>query len=94
MKKKKSYMHNKNVLSESFIDNLLKQLVPGLHKRAEERYLKKKSKQLNRLETEMEKSVSKLNGIKKEIERGWEEATGEKIKFDDLSIEDILSRYK
>ena len=38
--------------------------------------------------------IIKLNGIKKEIERGWEEATGEKIKFDDLSIEDILSKYK
>ena len=87
-------MRNENVLSESFIDNLLKQLVPDLHKRAEEKYLKKKSKKLKKLEDELEKSVNRLNVIKKELERGWEETTGEKIKFDDLSIEDILSKYK
>ena len=94
MKNKKSYMNSKNVMSESFLDKVIQKLAPTLQSKAEQQYLKKKSKKLKKLETELQQSEDNLNAAVAKFENAFEETTGKKIKLDDLSIEDLIKKYK
>ena len=76
-------MNNKNILKESFIDNLLKTIFPTAHKKAEEKYLKKKSKKLQKLEKDLVISQKKSEKIQDDFEKAWKDDYGTKLNLDD-----------
>lgn len=84
-------MNNENILKESFIDDLLKKVFPTAHKNAEEKYLKKKSKKLQKLEKDLASSQKKVKKYQSDFEKAWEEDYGKKLNLDDYSIDDLLN---
>jgi len=91
MSAKKSYMSSNNILSEGFLDKLFKKIMPNAHKKTEEMYLKRK---LEKHESELQKAINKSNMATRKFEKAFEKETGRKINLDDISLEDVLKRYR
>ena len=61
MTKKKSYMSKSNLMTESFIDDLIKKFAPGLQKKSEKKYYKKNKRKFDKLEKDLRQSIDKSN---------------------------------
>ena len=92
MSKKKSYMDKKNVLKESFIDDLLNTLFPRMQKMMHKRYMNKPKvkKKLAKYDKQLKDIAKRKKVVTKDFEKAFEKETGKQIKLGDLSIEDIL----
>ena len=95
MSQKKSYMDNKIIMNESFIDDLLNKLYPGTKMKDVEKHLpKRKRKKLKKYEDELVKIEKQSTKSKDKFEKAYEKETGEKISLDDISIDDLLKKYR
>tara|TARA_Y100000296_G_C5010948_1_gene175072 strand:+ start:52 stop:339 length:288 start_codon:yes stop_codon:yes gene_type:complete len=95
MSEKKSYMDNKIIMNESFIDDLLDKLYPGTKMKDIEKHLpKRKRKKLKKYEDKLEKVEKEIKQATQGFEMAYEKETGKKIKLDDISLDDLLKKYR
>ena len=92
MSKKTSYMDSKNVLKESFLDDLIDQFFPKLKKGSTERYLNKPKikKKLAKYEKQLKDLDKKSKQTTKNFEKALGKELGKKVEFGNLSVADIL----
>ena len=91
MSKKSSYMNVKNIISESFIDKLVRSLIPkSVQQKITSAYLKKNKEELYKLEKELEKGVENSNKIASKFENQFKKTFGKKIKIKKRSIKDYI----
>ena len=83
MRKNHSYMNHKNLLSEGLIDDLINHFLPGMRDRAEQAYLKKKAKKLQKLEKKIEQHRAAADDAFEKFRKTWEAETGKKIPKDE-----------
>ena len=70
-------MNQKIIMTESFINNLLKKYLPGMHSKAEQKYLKKHGakleKKLDRVNKKIDQTNKEVDVAVSEFEQAWKE---------------------
>ena len=81
--KKKSYMSRKNLLSEGFYSRISALLGAGLFAKAISKLRKHKK---------FKPEITKINKLVSDLEKGFEEEFGKKVKFDKFKISDFTKK--
>jgi len=88
MSKKQSYMNRKSVMTESFLNDLLKKYLPGMHGKAEQKYIKKHGA---KLEKKLDRANKEIDDAVSSFEQAWKDSTGNTISLEDMDIKDIIA---